>query len=1630
MDEESGEDDGLTAILPAPKVRRLDWQQCLCHGTTTGKSEKLTKFQSQSWLALHNAASVRLDETHAFLRKEGVTCEDEPRGVYHRSCYQNYTNKTNITRLQKKREKMQEEASSATPVVQSSAVPTEAQGCIPVAPQPLSSERSTRTRTSLQQTDFKLCILCQKKKMQSKYTAESLSRCEMDSAVSSLVEAARIRDDARVLLATENGQLDFFAAEVCYHRSCYMSYTSKANLSSVVKKRSQCLWDGNAESERCAADKALCKLVGFVEQRIVSESHIISMAQLERKFRQYLNEFGADSEYAFRRDKLKRKLESYFEQRIDFWKLKASCKSKLVFSSAITKGQLLESCMTLLDRDDEDIEYEDLAFDGDERNSPHLDEAADILHSALNVRAAVMRVKNKLPWPPQPEQLAHADDMVPALLYNCIALILIGAEKCDFSLHDANERIRTEDDIHRRIVSISQDIVYAAHGGRVPTPKHILLPSAVHHLTRSAQIVTMLNRFGHGVSLSYVQEMNTTLADVQLKLSRIGDVPLPSAIDHSSSVVLATDNNDILEDTPTGANTTHCTNSILIQRVIPSVVTEHHSALARQQITVKRGHKRSLQGIANEPPRSHVVSKRCGPGTYDLHLPALSDISDVSVHASTLDFVWSLIRLPASVTEHIGCTASTTPAWSGFNAALLQTQDDPPPSSRVGYLPVINSPSTQLSTCKVVLDNAVNIAKQLEQGDIVVVADQAIYAKLQEILWQDQTLNDQAMYSAIVPRMGTFHVICVLLAVIGRRFGDAGLRDVLVEGNVISSGSVSAALEGRHYNRAVRAHLVVAEVFEHLRWRSFEEWFSRSDITISFEAMKEALDSVRNDLSMEAVTKLISHPVFGDVQKKYVEFCSSAHGPMFSFWTSYLELVGLLRCFLRATREGNWSLHLECVRELLPWLFAYDRTNYCRYLSAYWCEMKCLPSTHPIANAQMERGEFAVQRSGRYFSQVPVDQCLEQTINRDTKVSGGIIGISMNASAVQRWVLTSHIRAELTRCCKDAAGMAPHDDAHKALQSVGISASINLLRDVHLLLGSLSNPFADSECVFNIASGVRASEEVQRDLLGALEKGLAACEQFFRLRLLSKNEDFHQKLPQLKLKTFSTQLKKRQPSVTGRQSIVQSHCNLFARLAVAAQTRNFDMKAVISYELGVLPYSLATVDGCLVKTAKSKLLPLLLKDAELLPALPVHDAIVVDAMAVLQSTVPLGDTFGSLAKQLLSSFLHSVQPGSRLDFVSDQYPTNSIKSLERNKRARSGTLLVHISGPNTKLPSWKKFMLESTNKVELINFLASTWRAPEYAPYLLDKKLVMNIGDRCVQLSSNDGVSVQRTEVPELQSNQEEADTRMLLHACHATSSGAESVVIRSPDTDVVVIGLWAANQLQCRLVMDIGSGSHRKVFSLTSLAQSLGLAVCNALPGYHAFTGCDSTSSFTRRGKSASFKLVLGGEASAMTSLGSTLEPEDQLLRSCEKFVCRMYGKESYSTVNDLRYHLFCTSALKSYADLPPTDDALLQHVKRSNFQAYLWKHCLSSGQVPSPHGHGWKIDGDVLSIIWQTRAPAPSALLELAHCGCSTGCSSGRCSCVKSKLPDVGLCDILCMIFVRFIVVTFHTCCAIYHP
>ena len=90
--------------------------------------------------------------------------------------------------------------------------------------------------------------------------------------------------------------------------------------------------------------------------------------------------------------------------------------------------------------------------------------------------------------------------------------------------------------------------------------------------------------------------------------------------------------------------------------------------------------------------------------------------------------------------------------------------------------------------------------------------------------------------------MGPFYACCIYLAVLGKRFGSAGLREIIVEADLTGSGSVEAVLRGKHYNRALRVMKTVYEALMRLKVEAFENWMHANrkyDVAAEFLESRE-----------------------------------------------------------------------------------------------------------------------------------------------------------------------------------------------------------------------------------------------------------------------------------------------------------------------------------------------------------------------------------------------------------------------------------------------------------------------------------------------------------------------------------------------------------------------------------------------------------------------------------------------------------------------------------------------------------------------------------------------------------------------------------------------------------------------
>ena len=117
-----------------------------------------------------------------------------------------------------------------------------------------------------------------------------------------------------------------------------------------------------------------------------------------------------------------------------------------------------------------------------------------------------------------------------------------------------------------------------------------------------------------------------------------------------------------------------------------------------------------------------------------------------------------------------------------------------------------------------------------------------------------------------------------------------------------------------------------------------------------------------------------------------------------------------------------------------------------------------------------------------------------------------------------------------------------------------------------------TNPFvpSDTDDMCQLPSETIATKRLEDDLLMAYDKGNKAMKAFIKLRLVKAKVSFFDPIPRLKLSTFAS-LSLSSVKIRGKEVMLKADRNLFARLLIAAPTRNMDLRGVFTRSLGPHP---------------------------------------------------------------------------------------------------------------------------------------------------------------------------------------------------------------------------------------------------------------------------------------------------------------------------------------------------------------------------------------------------------------------------------------------------------------------------
>ena len=120
------------------------------------------------------------------------------------------------------------------------------------------------------------------------------------------------------------------------------------------------------------------------------------------------------------------------------------------------------------------------------------------------------------------------------------------------------------------------------------------------------------------------------------------------------------------------------------------------------------------------------------------------------------------------------------------------------------------------------------------------------------------------------------------------------------------------------------------------------------------------------------------------------------------------------------------------------------------------------------------------------------------------------------------------------------------------------------------------------------------------------------------------------------------------------------------------------------------------------------------------------------------------------------------------------YISDSLKESTREKRGNS--ICRKVSDQAKLSGNWLGFLRDPEDKKELFSFLTgkvAQFRHPE---------------GTSLHITSGESVLSLRSSLQMGKCNHEEADTRIVVHILHAQKQGSKSVLVRTVDTDVIII--------------------------------------------------------------------------------------------------------------------------------------------------------------------------------------------------------------------------------------------------
>lgn len=1064
---------------------------------------------------------------------------------------------------------------------------------------------------------------------------------------------------------------------------------------------------------------------------------------------------------------------------------------------------------------------------------------------------------------------------------------------------------------------------------RLQAPLQVGLGVQMHHLFGSRFLIETLNR--HGFSCGYKEIQNFERSAAVTQSLDLGLAP-------GSAMQFIADNADHNTQTLDGHGTFH--GMAILAAITPEVKTKKtipKRKTSNDEILVSKIDIRFYRAL---PPLALVYE----------------DLPNIQANDRThnLDILWKTSWF----------LKNPRPGWQGTMQMVHKGYHHG--KSSLVMFPMIDMNSSD-TTC--VYSTLLFVCHQANRYNStpVLTFDQPLWWKARCIIHNEP---EESVIKSVVLKLGGFHLQMSFLGAIGQAMSGSGLQELLE--TIYAKNSVVHILDGHAFARAIRGHFLVDATLNVLLLKSM------FNIDGVHDANGDATEPMQiEDADLQEIAILYENLMEGSVtaetasatavldriSERLQELKNSlSHQRTALLWLQYMDMIDLLKRFIKAERTGNWCLHLKTIQEMLPYFASLGRNMYTKSARLYLQKMLHLEDEHPEVYHQFQEGLHVIRRTDRLWAGLSSDLVIEQTVMKNMKSRGGLTrGRGMSELQRDIWIAAMPSCAEVHDSMQNITGLAYiTSDQHKESSE---SRQVRDAKDTLKLLSFLShmNPFEGEMSLRSIASGVVAHGKVNVDSAKAI--GLEI------LQLMTKENalefTFKKKDQAVNLTTkFSMK-------IDGEKINVDPQL-LFQRFLIAAKASgDDDISSVFEYELCSHPSALFDSACLLLEANKPQIAETMWKllGYGSTPAIDPENAVyVLDGGSLLHRLPwPAQATYHDIAIAYVS---YVKKHYSNATIVFDGYDdvpcTKDVTHLRRSSKSSASATIQfeeEMIVPISKI----QFLANGLNKQRFIHLLASKLAASGCSIHHASNDADLLIVQTAVELSKEHNTVL----IGE--------DTDLLVLLCHHANMEFKDIIFRTePKQNAKKIS---------------------RIWNVTKTVRSLGCRISENMLFAHAFLGCDTTSRLFGFSKGIAITKLNSCDAFLREAkiFSQNQATHDMIEKAGTKIFLNLYSAKDGETLDTLRYRLFCEKANKSSShvrpeQLPPTNSAAKNHSYRVYHQICAWKNIHLNAEE-----WGWILKRGKFHPITTERNPAPLHLLKVIRCNCKTDCLSMKCSCRK---------------------------------